>query len=275
MMTNIGKYINRVANVAPWMAGRLGYQIFCTPRRQPETPAQTAILNSAKTEILSVQGHKTSFYRWQGADPQAPTVLFLHGWDSSSARWRLFIEPMVEAGYTVWAFDAPGNGRSNGKTLNLLIYSKLLFGILQKTGVPYAMVGHSLGAGVIVMGMARFGIPKIPKAVLMGAFAESSRILADFGRLLGLNEKAMSAISKEIKRRGGLPIEAYSIRYCAEELEGVQALVIHDETDPVSPASDGRQIAEAWHAEYFETKGLGHSLQSLVVVNRVIEFLKR
>ena len=134
------------------------------------------------------------------------------------------------------------------------------------------MVGHSLGAAAAVMSSALHGTPLPAKMILLGVFAESTRVIRDFGKLLGLSEGVIQAIFKEIEKRSGMPIEHYSVLQKAASLKSVRALIIHDADDEVAPVMEGRLIADAWEATYLQTSGFGHRLQDKSVVKAVVDF---
>ncbi len=271
----VGAVLNAVDNMAPRLAGRLAFELFCRPRRPALNAQDRKFLDSAEQMDFEMMGAMLRGYRWPGPTPEAPAVLLLHGWESSSGRWRKYAKGLREAGFTVLAFDAPAQGLSGGKRLNLYLYSKAIGVFLTKTGPVAAIIGHSLGAGAAIMSMAVFEAPRPPKAILLATFAESSRVIADFGRLLGLREAVLAQTKRQILRRSGHPIEAYSIVRQAAQVKDVVGLVIHDQDDTVSPAAEGRAVAEAWGAHYIETKGFGHRLQDPAVLQHMVDFLKK
>jgi pimeloyl-ACP methyl ester carboxylesterase len=270
----VGAMLNAVDNMAPRLAGRLAFELFCRPRRPALNAQDRKFLDSAEQMDFEIPGAVLRGYRWPGPTPDAPAVLLLHGWESSSGRWRKYTKGLNEAGFAVLAFDAPAQGLSGGKRLNLYLYSKAIDVFLAKTGPVVAMIGHSMGAGAAIISMALFEVPRPPKAILLATFAESTRVMADFGRLLGLRDAVLAQTKRQILRRSGHPLEVYSVARQAAQLRDVAGLVLHDQDDAVSPAAEGRAVAEAWGARYIETQGLGHRLQDKTVLTHIIDFLK-
>ncbi len=62
------------------------------------------------------------------------------------------------------------------------------------------------------MSMALSGAVQPQKLVLMGVFAESSRVIRDFGNIMGLHEMVLQGVFRGIERRSGLPISEYSVQ---------------------------------------------------------------
>ena len=270
----IGKILNALSLVSPALAGKAAFRIFCTPRRLPLRGNDRDFLAKAQQNVLHVEKILVRTYTWPSKKPDARTVLFLHGWESSSARWRKYVKAFREAGYTVLAFDAPANGNSGGKMLNVLLFARTVKAFLEKNGAPYAVVGHSLGGAAAVMSMAFLAAPRPQKMVLMGVFAESTRVIQDFGSVLNVNQTVIQGVFREIERLSGQPIVEYSVQKKAGLLTDIEGFVLHDRDDAVAPIAEGRAVAESWGCQFLETKGLGHRMQDKSVVQAVMAFLK-
>jgi predicted alpha/beta hydrolase family esterase len=268
----MGKMLNALESVTPVLAGKLAFQVFCTPRRQPLREKDAAFLATAVHGTLVYSNLKITHYSWPAPDPHAKKALLLHGWESNSGRWQQYVKGLIKAGFTVVAVDAPASGNSQGKRLNAVIFSHVVEKYIAQHGVPDVIVGHSMGGAAAVLYATLPNAVPPPKMILLGVFAESTRVIRDFGSLLGANDRLINAIYKEVEKKSGIPIEAYSIPKKAALLQAVQGLVVHDEDDAVAPVSEGRLVADAWHATFLKTTGLGHRLQDSSVVQAVVDF---
>ena len=271
---HVGKMLNALAAVSPALAGRLAFRVFCTPRRLPVRDTDREFLSTAQHFDFHAEKLKIRGYTWQSDRPNAPAVLCLHGWESNSARWRKYVKGLHEEGFTIHAFDAPASGYSGGQMLNVLLYSRVVKRFVEEKGVPHSIVAHSLGGAAAVMSTAILGAARPTKMVLLGVFAESSRIIADFGSIFGVNDTVLNGVFREIERRSGLHISEYSVAKKAAILTDVQGFVLHDRDDDVAPVQEGRAIAESWKARYLETEGLGHRMQDKTVVQEVLKFIQ-
>jgi len=269
----VGKMLNALALVSPALAGKVAFQFFCTPRRLPVREKDAALLASAEQGFLVYQKQKISTYSWRSEQPDAKSLLLLHGWESNSARWRKYIRGLRAAGFTVHAIDAPASGNSHGKRLNVILYSNVVMEFIAKNGSPNVIIGHSLGGAAAVMSTTLLAAAQPEKMVLLGVFAESTRVIQDFGQVLGVNPGVITAIYKEIEKRSGAPIEAYSVAQKTLQLLGVKGLVVHDTNDDVAPVAEGRMVAKTWGASFFQTEGFGHRLQDKSVVTAVVDFV--
>jgi len=272
---SVGKMLNALAAVSPALAGRVAFRIFCTPKRLVLGEKDQAFLATATHSTLRMEGLSMRSYIWESSKPNAPTILFLHGWESNAARWHKYIKAARNAGFRVQAFDAPASGFSDGKLLNVLLYSRAVKKFIAENDAPYAIVGHSLGGAAAVMSLALLGAKRPQKMAVLASFAETTRVIRDFAHILGANESVLHALFRHIERRSGLPIEEYSVRKRAAELSDVEGFVLHDHGDEVAPVAEGQAIAEAWGCRFLQTEGFGHRMQDKVVVHEVLGFLRQ
>lgn len=271
----VGKMLNALAKVSPSLAGHVAFRIFCTPKRLPVREKDRVFLATATHFTMRLEGLSIRSYIWESSNPDARTILFLHGWESNAARWRKYIKAAIKAGFRVQALDAPASGYSNGKLLNVLLYSRTVKKYLSDNPVPFAIVGHSLGGAAAVMSLSLLGAKRPQKMVVLASFAESTRVIRDFAHILGVNESVVQALFRHIERRSGLPIEDYSVRKKAAELVDIEGFVLHDLEDEVAPVAEGRLIAESWGCRFMQTEGFGHRLQNKTIVEEVIRFLNQ
>ena len=271
---DIGMMLNTMAVESPSSAGEAAFRLFCTPQKLPVSETDVAFLTTARLSGFHIEGLTIRSYLWESSTPNAPTVLFLHGWESNAARWYKFVRAALEAGFRVQAFDAPASGNSEGQLLNVLLYSRTIKEFLDKSGAPFAIVAHSLGAAAAVMSLALLDTKRPQKMVIIASFAESSRVLRDFAQIVGANESVLQALFQHIERQSGLAVEDYSVSKKAAELTDIDGFVLHDFYDEVAPVSEGLAIAESWGCRFLETRGFGHRMQDKIVVEEVIKFLK-
>lgn len=270
----VGKMLNALAAVSPSLAGKAAFRIFCSPQRLPFRSKDLEFLGSAQTASLPFEGRSLHTYIWEGKTTDAPTILFLHGWESNAARWYKYIKAAQTAGYKVIAVDAPASGNSGGKLLNVLVYARSVQRIIGEYGAPYAVVGHSLGGAAAIFGLTFLEAQRPEKMVVMASFAESTRVIQDFASLLGANKAVLQALYRHIERKSGRPMEEYSVQKRAATLQDVRGLVIHDTQDEVAPVAEGAAIAASWQAKYVQTEGFGHRLQDKKVIEQVLAFLE-
>ncbi len=116
---------------------------------QDTAPAQT--LADPDGQFIDIDG--TEIYYIARGEPTHPAVLLIHGFGGSTFTWRYAIDPLVEAGFYVVAFDRPPYGLADKVTdlpLTLDSYSELTASFMDALGIETAaLVGHSAGGTVI------------------------------------------------------------------------------------------------------------------------------
>ncbi|MED5803428.1 alpha/beta hydrolase [Gordonia sp. Z-3] len=109
------------------------------------------------------------FYKdWGSGQP----VVFSHGWPLSSDDWDAQMMFFVEHGYRVVAHDRRGHGRStqvaDGHDMDH--YADDMRAVVEHLDLRDAIhVGHSTGGGEIARYLARHGVDRAAKAVLISA----------------------------------------------------------------------------------------------------------
>lgn len=102
-------------------------------------------------QFIEVNG--ASLYVIDRGEPTDPAVLLLHGFGGSTFTWRFTIDPLVEAGYRVVAFDRPPYGLADKDTdveYGAAAYVEYTAGLMDALNIESAtLIGHSAGGGVI------------------------------------------------------------------------------------------------------------------------------
>jgi pimeloyl-ACP methyl ester carboxylesterase len=246
------------------------YKLFSSPRKGKVKPEQEIFLNKAKATSIENDSKKIQTYHWKGS---GKTVILIHGWDSNTHRWKELIEDLQHEDFNIIAFDGPAHGYSDGKLLNVPLYSKCLDRIL-KLYRPDFLIGHSVGAMTVVYNQYLKQSPFVKKIVLLGAPSEMSRIMKDYKRILRLSEKFMKALEQFFKKKFGYTFEEFSIAEFSKNIEK-EALIIHDQYDKVAPVEEAKAIHRHLKRSTLNiTEGAGHSLNKKEIRINIIQFLK-
>ena len=118
-----GLYLNLLALFSPRLAGQKGFELFCSPQKVPLKKHQLDYLNTGESFTFQSEGVRIQGFKWGSGSKK---ILFIHGWQSHSFRWKNYIESFSKEEYTLYAFDAPAHGQSGGKFLNLPVYSQAI-----------------------------------------------------------------------------------------------------------------------------------------------------
>jgi pimeloyl-ACP methyl ester carboxylesterase len=233
---------------AAWLADRL----FCTPPRSTVPSSARSVLASATRGWTLAGGDRVALWRWG----QGPAVALVHGWGSRAARLTAFVEPLVEQGFSVIAFDAPAHGESDGRLGSGVQAAQALRAIAATTPL-YGVVGHSLGAAATLMAL-RDDL-HLRRAVFIAPPADIVGYTVRFAQLFGLRDDVLDAMRRRTERRLRFAWRDLDLIGIASAVRGVELLVVHDRGDEDVTWDNGARLAAAWPgASLVTTEGLGH-----------------
>jgi pimeloyl-ACP methyl ester carboxylesterase len=267
----LGVYINVLALIAPKKAGKFGFMLFCRPLRVPVTDYHKNFLHSADRFSFEHAGTNIQAYRW-GHGPKK--ILFLHGWQSHSFRWKAYIDALDKEEHSIYAFDAPGHGLSGGNYLNVPYYGEIIFQLIETIGEVHTLVGHSLGSFSSLYMLHQKPSLNVKQLVLMAPPGEASDFIAFYRQTLGLSDRSMKLINEQFTTQFQKPITWFSTTAFASKVS-VPGIIIHDEGDPEAPYHYAKKINSVWPKSHLiTTTGLGHNLKSKDIVQTVTSFIK-
>lgn len=265
------KFAFRVlGTIFPALMSILAYRLWLSTRRFPAPARERRVLEAARTYQFEVAGKRV--FAWTIGE--GPPVLFAHGWNGRGAQFATFFEPLIERGFSVVGFDAPGHGKSDGNSSSGVEIVETLRVLQAEHGPFAAIVGHSFGVLCSAMALAN----GLEAGCLVGIAAPANveGLLEKFARALDIPKPVSERLRLRFDRDFG---EDIVLRFSTEENVKklhIPGLVIHDENDPVIPWREGQLIAKAYPGALFiKTAGLGHSnvLRNAKVVGAVVDFI--
>jgi esterase/lipase len=267
----LGRYINTMAHIAPGISGRHGFRLFCYPFRPPLKHYHKSFMNSAERSVIDVGGMRIQLYKWGTGENK---ILFLHGWQSHSFRWKNYIEKFPLDKFTLYAIDAPGHGMSSGNFLTVPVYSNVVEEVINELNGVHSIISHSLGAFTILYTIHR--LPELPvqKLVLLASPGEATEFIEFYKEALQLTPKSVEQILDHFEHVVEEPITFFSASKFAASVKQ-QTLIIHDQEDDETSYNHSIAIHRAMKGSEIElTKGLGHNLKSNEIVKRVQDFIE-
>jgi pimeloyl-ACP methyl ester carboxylesterase len=139
------------------------WQLICYSPKMPVRLQQQQLLDEAKPFTLEVDDPhfskstlKFNGFIWGDGKRK---ILITHGWGSKAADFAELITALKNIPNTqVIAFDAPGNGSSEGELSNLLLFAKAAEEVIKTFGAPDVVIGHSLGGMANAIAIKETGI---------------------------------------------------------------------------------------------------------------------
>ncbi|HLS46894.1 MAG TPA: alpha/beta fold hydrolase [Gemmatimonadales bacterium] len=257
--------------VAPRAAAAWAERIFCSPPRQATRPHEEAFLATGRAFTVDGGGMRLRAWEWG----EGPLVLLVHGWGSRAGRWAALAPRLVADGYRVVTFDAPGHGRTPGRTSSLPAFADALMAMGDALGPAHGVAGHSLGGAAIALALHR-GLGA-GRAVLIASPSNPETFADRFAATLSIPPAVRDRMQANLERRLQIKWKDLHIPTLAAGLSA-PAFVIHDRDDTDVGVDEATAIAAAWPgAELLLTSGLGHRgiIRDPDVLARTAAFLGR
>jgi len=266
----IGKFIQIKAIFSPEKAVDQAFNLFCTPRKGRASEKHQNFFNTAVEEKFNTNNHQIQTYHWKGF---GETVILLHGWESNSFRWKSLINALQKENYNIIAIDAPAQGNSSGKYLNVPLYTACVKDIVE-VHKPSIVIGHSLGGMTAIYHQMKYTNPCIKNIIALGPPSELSFFMKSFQMTLGLSNKFMKKMDNYLNERFGFYAHQFSISEFAKSMK-INGLLILEKHDDLAPYKYSKRIAINWkNCELFTVENIGHSLQSPIIDKKIISYLK-
>lgn len=280
---NLVRFARAAVHTAYFVSENLGMslaeRLFTTPRRHTRPERERGVLSTARASTVEVTLRAP---RWNGTRLAVPTwrwgvgpaVLLVHGWEGRGSQLGAFVSPLVAAGMSVVAFDAPGHGDSPEHRLYLTDLADCVADVAASVGPLHGIVAHSFGAAAVLVAHTRNGVAA-PRNVALAPNVLIDVAFRRFADTLGLDDPDRIALEQSVGQHTGLAIDSLHLPQLASHREDA-LLVVHDRDDREVGFEHGEQLAHLWpDAELRETTGLGHRriLRDEAVIRAVVEFV--
>ena len=267
----IGLYFNVAVWIAPRFFGRKAFFLFSSPQRPALKQNHLDFFNSSEKFSFDCDGDLIQGYKWGSGKK---ILVFFHGWQSHSFRWKNYIDAFSLEEYTIYAMDAPGHGQSGGRHCNIPIYSIAIEKFLKSIPPVHTIISHSLGSMSVLYAFYKTPSLDVKQLIITGTPGEGKDYVTFYQKILGMSNKTLKATREAfITYTGHLPEFFSAIRYAGSL--SIPMLSIHDEQDDETPYHYAVAIQKAAkNSRLITTTGLGHNLRSPVVVGYVVDFVK-
>lgn len=272
--TFVGQTLPRwIARQSPPLARRLAVELFrLTPERRRPKDTERRTLASAKTGLLTTPRGAHVRYRAWG---RGPTVIGVHGWGGRGGQFHRYVRPLLNRGYRVVAFDAPGHGDSPGRRSDLVLMAEALTTVAKRFP-PHAIIAHSLGAAAAGLAM-RDGLD-VERLILVSPSLVPSRYPLDFLKnTFDFGTDDIQRTQLAFEARVGRRLEDTSTLDNLTAHPPKHLLLIHDTGDTITPLEPVERLAQTLEARasLTTTEGLGHYriLGAPVTIDATTRFL--
>ena len=240
-------------HLPPPLRSAFYWRIFCTPIVHRREACHFDFLKAGKPFLIpSGKGYLLKGWSLGKAGPR---VVLSHGWQGSAASWHVLAPKLVEAGFRVIVYHAPGH-HSAPRRSSLPDFIRGLKDIVETFGADY-LVGHSLGAMTVagvsqeledLQGMALYSCPDELLSLALG-----------FCQTMSLSETAQSEFLERLRKHSPRALEEETVSHYLRSLQ-CPLLLIHDKDDEVISVENSVRLAQRPRTELIVTEGLGHRL---------------
>lgn len=210
------------------------------------------------TTLTTPAGHEVVTEVWG----TGPVVHLVHGWGGWRGQLGAFVAPLVDAGYRVVGFDAPGHGEARpgalgagrGHVMEILAAFET---VMAAHGPAAGVVAHSLGCTTSSLALHATG--NADRLVLIGPPADFVERTREFAALVGFTERTRTRLQAAMELECGRPLSDFDLVPLGTADALPPTLIVHDQFDKESPYHVGVELADAWPSStLLTTLGLGH-----------------
>lgn len=186
-------------------------------------------------------------------------VLITHGWGSKAADFTELITALKTIDdLQIIAFDAPGNGSSEGELSNLSLFAKAAEEIVKTYGTPDILIGHSLGAMANTIAINSLGI----KPSLLISIAPLVRLRENFIATMTAADVPVADQDKffeAFKLLVEVPASHFNLRGLYPDDSAAKHLLVYDREDKTAPYNYLQEFLSN-HPQILtkEYEGVGH-----------------
>jgi len=275
------RFFSVAGNIAPNTTIKILVKMLYSPRKRDFKPSHIECMSQAETFKFEVDEFRNpkkkislTVYTWGKGDK---TVLLVHGWDARAIDFYKMIPALVEQDYKVVAFDGPGHGQSEGVSSNLVDFKEIMYKLIKKKiGLPYAIIGHSMGGGAATYLLMDYDIG-VKRLVTITIPTVSKRFFDGMFAALKIPVRTQRVFYKSMAEEFGEPIEKYNLIQRKEPIKAEEILMVYDEDDEIVPINDLKDFMAARpEITPLHMKGVGHYsiIKNKQVIEEIIRFLK-
>jgi pimeloyl-ACP methyl ester carboxylesterase len=257
------------------LAARVMFWMFLRPNRRRLNADDTPLVAQARLHRIASGKGMVQVYEWGKGDR---TALILHGWGSHAPRFAPMACALAAQGWRVLAIDAPGHGRSTGRSSSLPQFIEALDAVGARLGPAQVLIGHSLGALAIALRMGRGISPPqhlVRKLVLISMPSGAPYLVHAFEVMMGIGQRTAARFRVLFQRRFGAQPEGFVAADVASRLK-LPVLLVHDLQDDIIPCEHSTALLPLLQqARLHTTEGLGHSglVRDAATIEAIAQFL--
>ena len=252
------------------IGGRHAFYIFCYPFKAKITANQQEFLDTAHQFKLPIDDFEIQCYRW-GNGPK--NILFVHGWQSNTYRWRKYIETLLQDEFTIYSFDAPGHGNSGSLIGNVPLFEKSIQKMMDHIGEAESIISHSIGSFSSLYYINQNPNFQPNKLVTLATPDSIDDFLDYYFSTFKLSQKTRQNFIRYFTKYTKKDASFFRLENLLTSNQS-SGLIIHDEGDKTTKVDYSKKLHSLWpYSKLVITNGLGHKLKGENIIQMVREFV--
>ena len=254
--------------------------IYYSPK-MPVRLHQEKLLDEAEKSSLKVNddffAHKELHFNTFKWGKGMHKVILTHGWGSKAADFNEIIIALLQIkDLEIIAFDAPGNGSSEGELSNLLLYVQAVRAIILHYGKPDIIIGHSLGAMANVIALKEMMVTP----ALLISITPLIRLKENFEasmNAVGISPLSQIGFFENFEDKFKISASYFTLNAWYSFNGQLNHWLAYDQNDLVSPYSYMKEFLDVHpFIKSYNYNDTGHDkiLKSSVVVSDLVEVVK-
>ncbi len=254
----------------PSAMSRRALKLWSRTHRFPASASEKRMQLRASERSLDVNGRQIKVWKWG----KGPTVILVHGWNGRGLQLHRFIDPLLNAGYRVICFDAPGHGQTDGKYTHLLEIRDVILALSERYGPFHAAIAHSFGVACLSAAI-NSGLT-ISSIVAISSPGGLSSLIGRYCQYMHVPPATEEQLRTRLSQRLGDTLwQQFAISYpLTGQVE--RSLIIHDKEDQLVSWQESQELSKCWpNAELILTEGLGHKriLLNSNIIKQTVAFI--
>lgn len=242
---------------------------FFKPMSYALTPLERQYLENGTSFHIHVNEKKIRCWKWG----RGPEILFVHGWNGRGVNFAYFFKALLDAGYSVIAYDAPAHGDSDGQVTNYFELSDTVRAFFDPShGFNIqGIIAYSIGASAVINCISKEK-PSIDTVLIAPALKLKELLFNAFNHH-GVPKIVYQNLVAELERYYGYDVHQDN-PYVLVKTIASKMLIVHDKDDRTIPYMDSKILSEKTdNVDLHTTEGLGHKLILRDVA--VVDFITR
>lgn len=253
---------------AAWFAANL----FVTPIRykMPKREFEMDRNTNQKWVYIATIQKEIRVYEYGKSEKR---ILLVHGWSGRATQLVKIAQTFLDLGYSTVSYDAPGHGKSPGRTSDMRDFIEINLELEKIYGSFEYAIGHSLG-GMALLNSIKSGL-SLKKAVVVSSGDIIDDIIADFIFNINMTPLVGLLMKDLLEKRFGETMDNYSSYIAARSIE-IPVFIIHDENDQEVSVKAAYHIHKNLKgSKIVITKNLGHRkiLGDYRVIEKIVNFI--